>query len=327
MPLSMKCHQLLFRVLLVLLGLPIVSASAQSYPSKPLHIIVGFAPGGAADTIARTLAQVISAQVGQPVVVENRPGAGGSLNLEAVLRAPNDGYTIAAGGVNNAVNVTLAKNLSFNLAQDFTMLTLTATLPNILVVNPTVPVQNVSELIAYAKANPGKLSFASSGSGSSIHLSGELFNSLAGVKMTHIPYKGSTPALADLVGGHVQVMFDNAPSALPHVRSGALRALAVTTSTRSASAPEIPTMKEAGLDNYQVMSWFAMFIPKKVPQEIIVRLNQEFVKALNTAEVKAKFAALGGEPAPMSLMQADVFLDSEIARWGTVVNGIGLVAN
>ncbi|MEI8402581.1 MAG: tripartite tricarboxylate transporter substrate-binding protein, partial [Alcaligenaceae bacterium] len=154
-----------------------------------------------------------------------------------------------------------------------------------------------------------------------------LFNSLAGVKMTHIPYKGSTPALADLVGGHVQVMFDNAPSALPHVRSGALRALAVTTSTRSASAPEIPTMKEAGLDNYQVMSWFAMFIPKKVPQEIIVRLNQEFVKALNTAEVKAKFAALGGEPAPMSLMQADVFLDSEIARWGTVVNGIGLVAN
>jgi tripartite-type tricarboxylate transporter receptor subunit TctC len=327
MDVRFKRAQSLIKTLLLAIGFSAVSVCAQTYPTKPIHIIVGFAPGGAADTIARTLGQALSAQVGQPVVVENRPGAGGSLNLEAVLRAPADGYTIAAGGVNNAVNVTLAKNLSFNLAQDFSMLTLTATVPNILVVNPMVPVQNVKELIAYAKANPGKLSFASSGSGSSIHLSGELFNNIAGVKMTHIPYKGSIPALADLVGGHVQVMFDNAPSALPHVRSGTLRALAVTTATRASAAPEIPTMQEAGLDNYQVTSWFAMFIPKKVPQELIARLNAEFVKALNTTEVKAKFSAIGGDPAPMTLVEASTFLNSEIARWGEVVNAMGPMAN
>lgn len=300
---------------------------AQAFPDRPVHILVGFAPGGAADTIARTLSQALAAQTGQPFIVENRPGAGGSLALEAALRAPPDGYTIAAGGLNNPINATLSRNIGFDLARDFSMLTLTAAVPNILVVHPSVPVTNVRELIDYVKANPGKVNYASSGAGSTIHLSGELFNSMAGVKMNHVPYKGSGPAMADLLGGHVQAMFDNAPSALPHVRSGKLRALAVTTASRSPSAPDIPTMAEAGLPGFEVTSWFSVYVPARVPRDVALKLNAEFVRALESPAVRDKFAAMGAQAVPMPLDEANAYMRSEIAKWALVIKSTGAASD
>ncbi len=300
---------------------------AQGFPDRPVHILVGFAPGGAADTIARTLSQALAEQTGQPFIVENRPGAGGSLALEAALRAPADGYTVAAGGLNNPINATLSRNVGFDLGRDFSMLTLTAAVPNILVVHPSVPATNVLEFIEYVKANPGRVNFASSGAGSSIHLSGELFNSIAGVSMTHVPYKGSGPAMADLLGGHVQAMFDNAPSALPHVRSGKLRALAVTTATRSPSAPDIPTMAEAGLPGFEVTSWFSVYVPARVPRAVALKLNAEFVRALESPAVREKFAAMGAQPVPMSLDEANAYMRSEIDKWAIVIKSTGAVSD
>ena len=324
MDLRFKRAQSLIKILLVAIGFSAVSVCAQTYPTKPIHIIVGFAPGGSADTIARTLGQVLSAQVGQPVVVENRPGAGGSLNLEAVLRAPADGYTIAAGGVNNAVNVTLAKILSCHFAQDFSMLTLTATVPNILVVNPTVPVQNVKELIAYAKAHPGKLSFASSGSGSSIHLSGELFNNIAGVKMTHIPYKGSIPALADLVGGHVQVMFDNVSSAIPNIKAERLKPLGVASLKRYPTLPDVPTIAEQGVPGYETTIWLGLFAPANTPQPIITQLNKAVREAVNSSEYKDKLEFLAMQPVVSSPQELARLLKADTAKWAKVVKDAGI---
>ena len=296
---------------------------AQSYPNKPIKFVVGFAPGGATDVIGRLMAKKIGDALGQPIIIENRAGGSSNIGAEVVARAVPDGYTFYVCAITSAINVSLFPKLAFDFARDFEPVALFANVPNILVVHPSVPAKTVKELIDYARAQPGKLSYASSGAGTSIHLSGELFKMLAKVDMVHIPYKGSAPAMTDMIGGQVQVMFDNMPSALPHVKAGKLRALAVTSAQRSPSAPEVPTMGEAGVVGFDVQSWFGLVAPKGTPKDIIARLNAESVKALATADIKERFMELGAVPGPMSPEAFGDYIRSEIIRWGEVVKVSG----
>ena len=296
---------------------------AQSYPNKPIKFVVGFAPGGATDVIGRLMAKKIGDALGQPIIIENRAGGSSNIGAEVVARALPDGYTFYVCAITSAINVSLFPKLAFDFARDFEPVALFANVPNILVVHPSVPAKTVKELIDYARAQPGKLSYASSGAGTSIHLSGELFKMLAKVDMVHIPYKGSAPAMTDMIGGQVQVMFDNMPSALPHVKAGKLRALAVTSAQRSPSAPEVPTMGEAGVAGFDVQSWFGLVAPKGTPKDIIARLNAESVKALATADIKERFMELGAVPGPMSAEAFGDYIRSEIIRWSEVVKVSG----
>ena len=296
---------------------------AQSYPNKPIKFVVGFAPGGATDVIGRLMAKKIGDALGQPIIIENRAGGSSNIGAEVVARAVPDGYTFYVCAITSAINVSLFPKLAFDFARDFEPVALFANVPNILVVHPSVPAKTVKELIDYARAQPGKLSYASSGAGTSIHLSGELFKMLAKVDIVHIPYKGSAPAMTDMIGGQVQVMFDNMPSALPHVKVGKLRALAVTSAQRSPSAPEVPTMGEAGVAGFDVQSWFGLVAPKGTPKDIIARLNAESVKALATADIKERFMELGAVPGPMSPEAFGDYIRSEIIRWGEVVKVSG----
>ena len=296
---------------------------AQSYPNKPIKFVVGFAPGGATDVVGRLMAKKIGDALGQPIIIENRAGGSSNIGAEAVVRAAPDGYTFYVCAITSAINVSLFPKLPFDFAKDFEPVALFANVPNILVVHPSVPAKTVKELIDYARAQPGKLSYASSGAGTSIHLSGELFKMLAKVDMVHIPYKGSAPAMTDMIGGQVQVMFDNMPSALPHVKGGKLRALAVTSAQRSPSAPDIPTMGEAGVAGFDVQSWFGLVAPKGTPKDIIARLNAEAVKALASADIKERFMDLGAVPGPMSPEAFGEYIRSEIIRWGEVVKVSG----
>ena len=296
---------------------------AQSYPNKPIKFVVGFAPGGATDVVGRLMAKKIGDALGQPIIIENRAGGSSNIGAEAVVRAAPDGYTFYVCAITSAINVSLFPKLPFDFAKDFEPVALFANVPNILVVHPSVPAKTVKELIDYARAQPGKLSYASSGAGTSIHLSGELFKMLAKVDMVHIPYKGSAPAMTDMIGGQVQVMFDNMPSALPHVKGGKLRALAVTSAQRSPSAPDIPTMGEAGVAGFDVQSWFGLVAPKGTPKDIIVRLNAEAVKALASADIKERFMDLGAVPGPMSPEAFGEYIRSEIIRWSEVVKVSG----
>ena len=296
---------------------------AQSYPNKPIKFVVGFAPGGATDVIGRLMAKKIGDALGQPIIIENRAGGSSNIGAEVVARAVPDGYTFYVCAITSAINVSLFPKLAFDFARDFEPVALFANVPNILVVHPSVPAKTVKELIDYARAQPGKLSYASSGAGTSIHLSGELFKMLAKVDMVHIPYKGSAPAMTDMIGGQVQVMFDNMPSALPHVKAGKLRALAVTSAQRSPSAPEVPTMGEAGVAGFDVQSWFGLVAPKGTPKDIIARLNAESVKALATADIKERFMELGAVPGPMSAEAFGDYIRSEIIRWSEVVKVSG----
>ena len=296
---------------------------AQSYPNKPIKFVVGFAPGGATDVIGRLMAKKIGDALGQPIIIENRAGGSSNIGAEVVARAVPDGYTFYVCAITSAINVSLFPKLAFDFARDFEPVALFANVPNILVVHPSVPAKTVKELIDYARAQPGKLSYASSGAGTSIHLSGELFKMLAKVDMVHIPYKGSAPAITDMIGGQVQVMFDNMPSALPHVKAGKLRALAVTSAQRSPSASDIPTMGEAGVAGFDVQSWFGLVAPKGTPKDIIARLNAESVKALATADIKERFMELGAVPGPMSPEAFGDYIRSEIIRWGEVVKVSG----
>ena len=296
---------------------------AQSYPNKPIKFVVGFAPGGATDVIGRLMAKKIGDALGQPIIIENRAGGSSNIGAEVVARAVPDGYTFYVCAITSAINVSLFPKLAFDFARDFEPVALFANVPNILVVHPSVPAKTVKELIDYARAQPGKLSYASSGAGTSIHLSGELFKMLAKVDMVHIPYKGSAPAITDMIGGQVQVMFDNMPSALPHVKAGKLRALAVTSAQRSPSAPEVPTMGEAGVAGFDVQSWFGLVAPKGTPKDIIARLNAESVKALATADIKERFMELGAVPGPMSPEAFGDYIRSEIIRWSEVVKVSG----
>ncbi len=298
-------------------------AFAQAYPSKPLKFVVGFAPGGATDVVGRLMAKKLGDVLGQPVIIENKAGGSSNIGAEAVARSTPDGYTFYVNAITNAINASLFSKLPFDFGKDFEPVALFAKVPNILVIHPSVPAKSLKELIDYARANPGKLSYASSGSGTSIHMCGELFKILAKVDMVHIPYKGSAPAMTDMIGGQVQVMFDNMPSALPHVKAGKLRALAVTSAQRSPSAPDVLTMGEAGLAGFDVQSWFGLMAPKGTPKEIIARINTESNKALASADIKERFMDLGAVPAPLSPEGYGEFIREEITRWAEVVKVSG----
>jgi len=301
----------------------LVSAIASDYPSKPVRVLVGFPAGGATDMVARLIAQRLSTQFDQQFLVENKAGANANIAADLVARSSADGLTLYLGAINNAINPSLYDKLPFDFIKDFAPISLIATVPNILVVHPSVPAKNVNELIALAKANPGKISFASAGSGSSLHLSGELFNLMANVNIVHIPYKGSAPAVTDLLGGQVQLMFDNAPSALQHVKLGKLRALAVTSAQRSPAAPDVPTMIEAGLAGYEVTSWFALFAPANTPKEIIQKLNSEINKALTTPAMVESLAKMGAVAAGNTSMQLTEFVATETTKWAKVIKTSG----
>src|SRR5688572_14611034 len=304
--------------------LPLASAHAQAWPTKPIRIVVTFPPGGAPDTIARILADKW-AGLGQTVTVDNKPGAGGNIGADIVAKAPGDGHTLVIGTVGtHAINASLYEKMPYNHIRDFTPITFLASTPNLLVVNKTVPANNVKELIELAKKQP--LSFASSGSGTSIHLSGELFNTLAGVKMQHIPYKGRAQAIPDLLGGRVQLMFDNMPSSLPLVKSGELKAIAVTSAKRSPAAPNIPTIAESGLPGFEATSWFALYASAGVPRDVQMRINAETQKVMAMPDVKEKLAGLGLEVntgSPEALM---TFMQAETTKWAKVAKDSGAKA-
>ncbi|AVS75494.1 tripartite tricarboxylate transporter substrate binding protein [Paracidovorax cattleyae] len=299
-------------------------AAAQAFPSKTITIVVPFAAGGTTDILARIIAQGMGTELGQPVVVDNRAGAGGNIGGQVAARAPADGYTLFMGTVGtHAINAALYRKMPFDPIKDFAPLTRVANVPNLLVANPAQPFKTVQELIAYAKANPGKVNFGSSGSGSSIHLSGELFKSMAKVDMVHVPYKGSAPAVTDLLGNQIAIMFDNMPSAIQHVRSGKLRAIAVTTAKRSPELPDVPTIAEAGVPGYEATSWFGMFAPAGTPAPVVAKLNATIVKVLAQPDISKKLAEQGAEAAGETPAQFADFIQKESVKWGRVVKESG----
>jgi tripartite-type tricarboxylate transporter receptor subunit TctC len=310
--------------LVALCALAAGGVSAQSWPTKPIKYIVPFAPGGTTDILARTISEKLSIALGQPVVVENKPGAGGGVGADFTAKAAPDGYTIMGGTIStHAINASLYSNLPYDPVKDFVAITLIARVPNMLVINPEIPAKTVAELIALLKANPNKYTFASSGNGTSQHLSGELFKSMAGVQMQHIPYKGSPPALQDVVGGQVTMTFDNITTALPLAKSGKLRAIAVTTAKRSAVAPDIPTLAESGLVGFEVGSWQGVFAPAGTPSDIVKRLNAEIVKIINMPDVREKLLALGAEPVGDTPEQFGAYVKTEVVKWSDVVKKSG----
>lgn len=299
------------------------AAMAQAYPTKPVTIIVPFAAGGTTDILARIIGQALTAELGQSVVVDNRAGAGGNIGGQAAAKATPDGHTLFMGTVGtHAINASLYKKMPFDPVKDFAPLTRVANVPNLLVANPAQPYKSVKDLIAYAKANPGKVNFGSSGNGSSIHLSGELFKSLAKVDMQHVPYKGSAPAVTDLLGNQIGIMFDNMPSAIQHVRSGKLVPLAVTTAKRSPELPNVPTIAEAGVPGYEATSWFGMFAPAGTPALVLAKLNAAIVKVLAQPDVK-KINEQGAEVYSETPEQFAAFIQAESVKWGKVVKESG----
>ncbi|MDF3831677.1 tripartite tricarboxylate transporter substrate binding protein [Cupriavidus basilensis] len=301
------------------------AAYAQgNYPTKPITLIVPFSAGGTTDILARIVGLQLGKALGQPVVIDNRPGAGGNIGASLAAKAPGDGYTLFMGTIGtHAINQSLYSKLPFDPVKDFAPITRVAMVPNIVVVNPKVPVNNVKELIAYVKANPDKLSYGSSGSGSSMHLSGELFNSMTGLHIQHIPYKGSAPAVNDLLGNQIGLMFDNMPSSYPHVKAGKLRAIAVTSAKRSPALPNVPTVAESGVPGYEATSWFALYATGGTPQPIVDRLNAEVVKILAMPEVQKQMADQGAEPHPEKPAQLAAFMKLEAAKWAKVVKASG----
>ena len=307
---------------------PAAVHAQAAFPSKALTIVVPFSAGGTTDILARVVGQYISKDLGQPVIIDNRAGAGGNIGAQMVARAAPDGYTLLMGTVGtHAINQSLYKKMPFDPIKDFAPITRVALVPNLLVANPGQPYKNVKELIAYAKANPGKVSFASSGSGTSIHLSGEMFQQMAGVEMQHIPYKGSAPALTDLLGGQTAIMFDNMPSVIGHVKAGKLRPLAVTTPQRSPALPDVPTIAESGVPGYSATSWFGLLAPANTPAPVIAKLNASILKALADPEVKKKMAEQGAEPHGEKPEQFAEFIRSETAKWGQTVKKSGATAD
>jgi tripartite-type tricarboxylate transporter receptor subunit TctC len=295
-----------------------VPAGAADYPTRQPHIIVGYPPGGSTDIVARLIANWLSKRLGQQFIVENRAGAGNNLGTEAVVRAKPDGYTLLLVNPANTINASLYKHLNFNFLNDIDPVANVIRVPNVMEVNPAVPAKTVAEFIAYVKANPGKVNMASSGNGTSIHLSGELFMMMTGVKMTHVPYKGSAPALVDMLANQVQVMFDNMPSSIGHIKAGKLRPLAVTTDTRSPELPDVPTVAET-VPGYEASAFFGFGVPHGTPKEIVDLLNKEINAALNDKEIQARLKDLGGIAAPGTPQQFGDFLKNETAKWEKVV--------
>jgi tripartite-type tricarboxylate transporter receptor subunit TctC len=295
------------------------ATAAEPYPSQPIKWVVPFPPGGAMDTMARTLGERLSASMKQPVVIENRAGAGGAIGSGMVAKAAPDGRTMMIVSIGHAVNPSIYPKLPYDATKDFEPVSLVGIVPNLLVAHPSVKANNVKELIALAKAQPGKLTYASAGNGTTVHLAAELFNSMAGVDIMHVPYKGSAPAVTDLMGGQVDIMFDSLSSAKPYVESGRLKALAVTTSKRSSVFPNVPTIAESGLPGYELSGWYAVFVPAKTPRPIVDRLNAELVKALKQPDVRARFAQIGAEPVGSSPQELANTLKTETVRWARVV--------
>ena len=308
---------------LVWFSLMVPGAFAQSFPVKPLRLIVPYPAGGATDMMARLTAQKLSDSFKQQVIVENRAGAGGNIGVELVAKAPPDGYTIGISATNSfAINPHLTKALPYDALKDLTQLSMVGIIPNVIVVGAEVPAKTIAELVALAKKQP--LAYASPGQGTSLHLAGEMLNDAAGINMTHVPYKGDVPALQDVIGGRVPVMTSNLSSVLPHIRSGKLRALAVTTAKRAAQLPEVPTMVEAGYKDFDISVWFTLFTASGVPREVQEILNREIVRALNTPDVRQRLQDGNIEPAPTSLEQIRVFTLVEHERWGRIVKKTGV---
>jgi len=296
---------------------------AQSYPSRPVRMIIGYPPGGSADITARLTGQWLSERLGQPVVIESRPGAATNLATEAVVRAAPDGYTLLLVAPANAINATLYEKLSFNFLRDIAPVAGIIRFPNVVVVNPSLPIKTIPELIAYAKANPGKLNMASSGNGSTIHMSGELFKMLTGINLVHVPYRGGAPALTDMISGQVQVMFDNIPTSAEHVRAGRLRGLAVTSTARSEVLPELPTVAEV-VPGYEASAWYGLGAPKGTPPEIVAKLNSELNAILADPKAQARFKELGASLLPGSASDFGKLLEDETEKWGKVVKFAGV---
>ena len=300
------------------------SAMAQAYPNKPIRLVVTFPTGGAPDILARLFSE--KAQLGQPVVIDNKPGAGGNIGSDIVAKAPGDGHTIVMGTVGtHSINGALYEKMPYDMVKNFTPISLIASAPNLLVVNNDVPVKTVNELIAYMKANPNKLSYASPGIGTSVHMSGELFKSMTGTSMTHIPYKGRQFYLPDLLGGSVQLVFDNMPSALPMAKEGKIRAIAQTTAKRSAAAPDVPTVAES-LPGFEAITWFAMFAPANTPKPVIDRLNAEVLRVFKLPEVAERLKTLGLEAILSSSDELAKYQAAEIVKWAKVVKESGAKA-
>ena len=300
------------------------TASAQSYPVKQIRFVVPFPPGGPADILARTIGQSLSETWAQQVVIDNRAGAGGNIGAEIVAKAPPDGYTMLMGFVGtHAINSSLYRTLPFDAVKDFEPVALVAMVTIILVVHPSLPVKSVKELIALAKAHPGELSFGSPGNGTPQHLAGELFNTMTSVKMVHVPYKGAVPALTDLLGGRLSMIFSSMPPALPHVQSGKLRALGVTSATRSAAAPDVPTIAQSGLKGYEVINWYGVLVPAKTPKEIVGKLNGEVVRIMNLPAVKERLAAQGAETYTSTPEKFADMIRTETEKWAKVVKFSG----
>ena len=305
---------------------PIGNPSAADYPTRSPHIIVGYPPGGSTDIVARLIGDWLSKRLGQQFVVENRPGAGNNLATEAVTKAAPDGYTLILVNPANTINASLYKNLNFVFLRDIDPVAGVIRVPNVMEVHPSVPAKTVAEFIAYVKANPDKVNVASSGNGTSIHLSGELFKMMTGIKMTHVPYKGSAPMLTDLLGGQVQITFDNLPSSIQHIKAGKLRALAVTTAKRSDELPDVPTVAET-VPGYEASAFFGFGVPHGTPKEIVDRLNAEINLALKDPAILAKLKDLGGTPIPGSPADFGKLVADETAKWEKVVHAANLSIN
>ncbi|HJY79363.1 MAG TPA: tripartite tricarboxylate transporter substrate binding protein [Burkholderiales bacterium] len=314
-------------IAIALAALTAGAAGADVYPSKPIRFVVAFPPGGGTDLVARTIAPRLAERLAQQVVVDNRPGAGGNLGTEIVAKSAPDGYTMLMGSVGPlAINASLFARMPFDPLKDLAPVTLAATTPNVLVVHPSLPVTTVRDLIALAKARPGAINFASSGQGTPAQLAGELFNSMAGVKMVHVPYKGSAPALADLLGGQVQVMFSTMPPALPHVTAGRLRALAVASLRRSPTAPELPTLDETALPGFEATTWHGVMVPAGTPNAVVAKLHHDIVAVLRMPDVAERLSAQGAEAIGSSPEELASYIRSETLKWAKVVRESGAKA-
>jgi tripartite-type tricarboxylate transporter receptor subunit TctC len=302
---------------------PIGGASALDYPTRPVKWVVGYPPGGATDILARLIGQRLSEKLGQQFVIENKPGAGNNIGTESVINAEPDGYTVLLINPANYINTSLYTNLKFNFVRDIAPVASFQRVPNVMTVNKDVPAKNVAEFIAYVKANPGKVNMASSGNGTSVHLSGEMFMAMAGVKMQHVPYRGAAPAITDMLGGQVQVIFDNMPSIIQHIRSGSLRALGVTTAERSSQLPEVQAISET-VPGYEASALFGMGAPKNTPKEIIEKLNKEINAVLAEPEMKKRLVELGGEPLIRSPDAFGDMIKAETDKWKKIVEFAGL---
>ncbi len=301
---------------------------AQSYPAKPIRFVVPYPPGGASDVTARIIGQKLTEAWGQPVVIENRPGANGNIAAEQVAKAPADGYTILMGNVGpNAISPGLYPNLPYDPVTSFAPVTLTTTVPIVLLVSPSLPVKNVKELIAYAKANPNKVNFASAGNGSSNHLTGELFKSTAGIDIVHVPYKGDAPALTDLMGGQISMMFTTVVAAMPHIKSGRLQALAVASGKRIAAMPNLPTVAESGVPGFDSSSWGGILLPAGTPKEIVAKMHAAVKTILAMPDVKVRLNDLGTEIVGNTPEEFSAYIKSETAKWGKVIKTSGASVN